>query len=229
MSHALIGMDLSLNHAGILVLRSNGAIAQQHYVVIEPNKEVSDLSVISHLLPKRQRQRNESREIYDMRRLDAWMNLAEALPEFFKETLRCEDIYIAIEGYAFAASSSSLTQTGGLIEGVKLQLLRAGFKLRTYDPLSIKFFITGKGNSSAEEVHEVVQRRYKYHPKATGDGLGDLCTALAIAKLLRLEVELKGGRIRASQLNKRELHVFKRVTKTLPIPIIERDWITLDE
>jgi Holliday junction resolvasome RuvABC endonuclease subunit len=225
----LVGIDLSLNHGAFTSINAQGKIADAAWFVTnKPRELVAEDHGLVRLwtLPKK---RKLHREPYDLIRLKAWKAFVEHWLEFNLTRLRRGEIICAIEGYAFAAQSSSTYQIGGLGEMVKMMLVEKHIPLRIYDPMSIKLYVTGKGNTKAENVHDAAEERFHCHLESGGDARGDVLTALSIAKLLRIEWKLRAGTASLERLHKDIVHIFKKSTRKMPVPILDRDWIGWSE
>jgi len=99
--------------------------------------------------------------------------------------------YVAIEGYAFGASSrgeSDMHESAGLI---KVRLFEAGWKLRIYTPSTLKLAWTGNGGADKAEMRLAAYRLFGHSFDELGKAAENIVDALLLAKLLRLELVLR--------------------------------------
>jgi hypothetical protein len=62
------------------------------------------------------------------------------------------------------------------------------------------------------------------NPKQNRQTSQDLCDAYGLARLLLLELELRSGITKLSDLNEIEIRVFNRITKAFPVNLLDRDF-----
>jgi len=139
--------------------------------------------------------------------------------------------YAAIEGYSFGSigKTFNMAENCGLI---KTSLLKAGIKLRIYDPNSIKKIATGDGSAKKENMLEAFNE-IPVNEKVDITKLGsptthpseDIIDAFFMAKLLRLELSLRKGLVTLRDLNEDQISVFNRVTKAFPVNILDTPFI----
>jgi Holliday junction resolvasome RuvABC endonuclease subunit len=137
-------------------------------------------------------------------------------------------VYVAIEGYAFSKRSRGLHEIHGLVECIKQGLWRRGVPFRIYDPLSIKMAWTGNGKADKEEMQTACLEHFGLEFDESNDPGGNLADATLIAALLQMELEIRAGRILLSDVPERIRKVMLRTTKSEPIAIISRDFVTPD-
>jgi Holliday junction resolvasome RuvABC endonuclease subunit len=166
---------------------------------------------------------------YDVLRL-AWIH------DFIETRIDAEaPDFIALEAYALGKSfrAHQIGEVGGL---ARLLFLKKSIPFRLYDPLSVKMFAAHDGTADKTNMRWSVQRRWKcdfdrFNPPKTGkkqttETSEDLCDAMAIAQLVRLEALLRAGKRALADLkHDKDRRVFLRTTKAEPVNILGRDWI----
>jgi Holliday junction resolvasome RuvABC endonuclease subunit len=143
--------------------------------------------------------------------------------------------YIAYEDYILESSGGvyQIAELGGVL---RLWLWERGFKIRTYQPGSVKLAWAGKGDANKDEM---IGRAYKYleqnpsglndellkMPKKYFEGIAD---ALANVRLLSYELKFRAGKIQLSEMPENIVRVFNRVTQFMPMCLIDRPWLEVD-
>lgn len=222
-----VGMDLSLNHGGVVFLR--GFRLDSAVFVTQKKKPttINDAAIqgiYQHRDPK------DSRELWDLKRLIWWGRLLRRLARGYPPAIAP---LIGIEDYAFAASSSSLYQYGEL--GGLARWIFRDRRFRFQDPLSVKLYAAGKGNAKPAEVEEAVRKRWgqdfrRFNASTAEPRISDdLAVAYVIARMLIVEQALRRGTMRLDELEEGEIRVFNRVTKRNPVNLLARGWIGVDE
>lgn len=218
------GLDLSLNHGAIVQLK-NGKLDNFWFWTVRA--DVSKLGE-DHAM-RMVATKGLDGSTADVERL-AWIKT------FLSGMIRCErPAYAALEDYAYAKSNGAhqIGEVGGL---ARLLMWEAGLKFRLHDPGSVKMYAAHDGNADKTNVRWNVQRRWggdfdRFIPPKKGKNAytvtaEDLCDAMALAQLCRLEVRLRAGKLTPAQLeHDHERRVFNRVTKAYPVNILGREWI----
>jgi Holliday junction resolvasome RuvABC endonuclease subunit len=144
--------------------------------------------------------------------------------------------YIGIEDYGWISGgkSAGVYQVGEVGGVLRLGIYRdGGIKLRTYDPMSVKLARTGDGHASKEEMMKVAREeladyntdfynKLKEMPDKIFEHIAD---AMAVSFLLRLELKVRRGEVTISDLEPHLVRVFNRVTKGMPMCILDRPFI----
>ena len=223
-----VGMDLSLNHGGIVFLRG---FRLDSAVFVSQKKKPCGVNdpVVQGIY--QQRDSKDSRELWDYKRLVWWGRLLRRLARGYPPDIAP---LIGIEDYAFAASSSSLYQYGEL--GGLARWIFRDRRFRFQDPLSVKLFAAGKGNAKPAEVEEAVRKRWGQDFRRFNAGASaeprisdDLAVAYVIARMVIVEQALRCGTMRLDELEEGEIRVFNRVTKRNPVNLLARGWIGVGE
>lgn len=225
------GMDLSLNHAGI-VEHCDGEAGQFWYVtdLVASYKKGAKTAT---RLPAREK--GEDRDCYEVRRLAWWLVYLDEHARKYRPD------YVGIEGYALGKSQGAhqMGELGGL---ARLVCYQNGIRLRVHDPATVKMFTAYDGNAKKPEMEEAVLYRWgadfsDYNPprgrptKKNPQGAinrqtsEDLADAFAISKIVWTEVQLRSGKLTMDRLHPKEIQAFNRVTKAYPVNILGRGWI----
>lgn len=221
------GFDLSLNHgAGVLIDEDGDLVDFVYYTSI---KGIADMSKKrGYCLPpeiakvKDTKQRQMARLAW----FETWyLSIVKAWSADF----------IGIEDYAMAASNQAyhIGEVGGVARLISCKYAA----LRLHDPLSVKMFAAHDGTADKEQMEEAARTRWgvdfdrvvlknKKSGKENREAAIDLADALAIAKLLLAEYNLRSGKIAMVDLeHDKERQVFNRVTKAYPINLLGREWL----
>lgn len=214
----ILGLDLSLNHLGAVLLDELGNVAAIEFVT--DTQAAAKAMQGGVLLPK---SKSDDGEQFDLERLAWWERyLADLLR-------RMRPTHVAIENYAFASTSKgqhAIAEVGGL---ARLAVARAGAALRLTGPESVKLFATGKGNATGGEVAAAVRAELGalfVHPKKALVE-EDLAAGYTLARMAWLEVELRAGRRALASLPEHQVRTFNRCTKATPMNLLARDWLRL--
>lgn len=228
----ILGIDLALNHTGAVLL-VDGKLSQYWYWTA--SSKLAKLSkrgvklTVPHQIKKDMHLRN-------LWRLEF---IRKNLKKIIKEA---KPHYAGLEDYAVGKSQGAhyLGEAGCLL---RLSLAHARIPFRAYDPHSLKMFATGSGNAPKEIVEPKVSQRWgvsfekfrgEIKKSKTKEVVkdceisADLADAFVAAKLAETEVLLRQGKINLSDLlDDKQRQVFLRTTKTYPINILGRGWISL--
>jgi Holliday junction resolvasome RuvABC endonuclease subunit len=228
----VLGLDISLNHGAGIEL-TNGKISDFFYYT---NKAGSaKQSWRATRIPSAIYKTKDNQRI-SVSRL-SW------LKEYLTYTIsNLYPQYVGLEDYAVGAERGShyLGEIGGI---TRLIIYESGFKLRLHDPTSVKMFAAHDGTCRKDAVARAVKDKWgcdfssfdqpsprptKKNPEPTRNKQTseDLCDAYAIAQMVWTEVKLRSGCILLSDLHEKEIRVFNRTTKTYPVNLLNREWIS---
>jgi Holliday junction resolvasome RuvABC endonuclease subunit len=224
---AIVGIDLSLNHAGMVELNAEGALSWYDYVT--DTKAAVRRTVGVHLPG---RTKGTDPQQFHMERLAWWNRHIDGV------FARRDPTHVGIEDYAFAGAQSMAQATGEQGGLVRMAAFRVGARLRLHDPTTVKMFAAHNGHATAWEVVMAVRERWgarfdDCNPpvvKAKKPNTlveEDLAAAYTVARLVWTELELRAGRLRLSDLHEKEVQVFQRATKAQPVSLLGRDWLAL--
>ena len=242
----IFGIDLSVNHWAICrVDYSTGKCIDYRYMTDKKSEYVKN-TANAFLLEVQDKKGGESKENYDERRRS--FSVDNLFRYVCSHNLVGEnpDIYIALEGYAYAASSRGMSQIAEMTGVLKTMLYRSGIRVRIFDPLSVKLYATGKGNCLKKEMIEssnsngfiipsslikkTVKKSKKHGEIEEYAGIGtDLADAFFLAKILRTELMLRAGIENLKDLGENERRIFLRTTKAFPENILSRPFIHKEE
>lgn len=165
--------------------------------------------------------RQRDRTVRDVRRLLWVARWCDIVAEYLS-TLH-GPVYVGVEGYAYsqAARAHQIGEVGGALRQV---LMVHGHAARIHDPHSLKMFAAGRGDAGKEDVIEAV-RSAGYDFTRYGGAEEDLSDACALALLVRVEVEVRAGRVGLDSLPEYQRRVFLRTTRAAPTNILDREWV----
>lgn len=228
----VLGLDVSLNH-GAGVELTNGKINDFFYYTDKAGS--ANQSKRGTRIPP-EIYKSKDKQMISVCRL-AW--LREYLRE--KITNRRTD-YIGLEDYAIRAEHGShyLGEIGGI---ARLLAYESGSKVRLHDPTTVKMFTAHDGTCGKDAITRAANRRWGIdfssldqpcpkptnknpYPVRNSQTSEDLCDAYAIAYMVWTEWRLRNGIIQLSDLHEKEIRVFNRTTKTYPINLLNREWIS---
>jgi len=226
------GWDVSLNHAAFVQL-TDGVMTDFWYITsvvgsANKSKEHGTRLPIS---------KSKERQTKQMSRL-AWL-------EHFidkKILMPNQPNYVGLEDYAIRAEQGAhyLGEIGGI---ARILCWFRGVNLRLHDPISTKMFTTHDGTAQKDSVERAVNSRWGHDfseynppkgnptksnpdPKQNRTTSEDLADAYALAQMVWTEVQLRHGEVLLKDMHPKEVQVFNRVTKTYPISLLDREWIS---
>lgn len=214
------GIDVSLNHGAFVSLR-DGKL--DDYLFVTDKSKLASKSLSHGVYLKNDRKADKQARA--VKRLEFWSGFFGDMRESF------EPEYVGVEDYAYKAAQGAhqIGEVGGLL---RLDLWVYDIKLRLHDPASLKMFAAHDGSADKEEIVCAVVERWEecrefanYRHGKDSTTVGDLCDAYTLAQLVWLEIQLRRGDKRLSDLHPKEVQVFNRTTKTYPINVLGREWI----
>lgn len=230
MDTKILGIDLALNHAGLVMLDGLGNI--DRFLVVTDTKGAAErggersvyLKKIAHA----------DRQAVQLHRLAWWHSFLWDILKQWAPT------HVVVEDYALRAESNAAYNIGEQGGVVRLISLLRGKLLRLHDPMSVKMFGSGNGSATGREVADVASERWRLdfsglNPPPPKKGAQntvpeeDLCAAYILARMGWTEIELRAGRLALSALDAKQIQVFNRVTKANPVNVLGREWLKLEE
>jgi Holliday junction resolvasome RuvABC endonuclease subunit len=227
----VLGMDISLNHGAIIEL-TGGKLSNFWYwtdLAGAANKSKRGYRLDPQI------QKIKDKQLKSVKRL-AWIK------GLISVSLKSGCSYAGIEDYALTAEQGAhqLGEVGGL---ARLMCYEHHVKVRLHDPLSIKMFATHDGSCQKDAVRRAVTERWgvdfssldqpaptptlsRPNPKQNTITSEDMSDAFAVAQLVWTEVLLRAGKITMEMLHEKEIRVFNRTTKTYPVNLLSREWIS---
>jgi Holliday junction resolvasome RuvABC endonuclease subunit len=222
MSWSVLGIDLSLNHSGFVELDAKGNVRWFDYVTDKKSGLCDGRGV---LLPIK---KGDDRQQEQLARLAWWRRY---FIELFEKRVFT---YVGIEDYAFHAQSNTSYQIGEVGGVARLAAVQAQAYLRLHDPMSVKLFAAGAGTATGHEVAEAVKRDYRVtlfaesldaKGRAIELAIEDLSAAYVVARMVWTEVLVRSGKKRLDELEAREVRVFNRCTKSVPVNLLGREFL----
>lgn len=140
---------------------------------------------------------------------------------------------VGIEDYVWnvhgqAGGIIQLTELGGIL---RLNLWERGYRIRTYEPMSVKIGWTGSGSADKKEMMELARIRLKGTdleesltslPVKEFENVAD---AIAIGDLLRWELRFRQGKVTLDRMPERVVRIMNRITKAVPVCLIDRPFM----
>lgn len=217
------GWDVSLNHAAMVEL-TDGELTDFRYVTDKAGDANASKKRGARIeVEKLKKQHDKDRHRWQMARLLEMTNHLRAWAD------RRPD-YVGVEDYAVAAEQGAhyLGEIGGQ---ARMVLWERSIPFRLHDPTSVKMFVTHDGTAAKDEVQLSVLERWgidfsRYNRVKGEQTSEDLADAFGIAKMVWYEVQLRRGLIALSDFHEKEIRVFHRVTKTNPVCLLEREWVS---
>jgi Holliday junction resolvasome RuvABC endonuclease subunit len=217
-----LGVDLSLNHAGFVLLDKHGDFLEAYYAASTVTSRKAGGPVRTTLIkkpPKMTRQR------WNMERLIQWDAF---LTYVLEHALPC---FVSLEDYAYGAKTNSAYQIGELGGLFRLIVWDHMMALRLHEPTVVKLFAVGSGRADATTLLDAIpSTQKKMFLRYCGSGKNkqtaeDLAVAYWLARMVYYEFALREGDMLLKELQPHERRIFLRVTKTYPINILDREWI----
>lgn len=239
----IFGLDISLDHSGIVILDVNGKVIDYRYLTT--TKKMADVDP-DHSIFLSKRGENESKDVFRLRRMN---EIPKVLVKWYSNFFHKKNpsAYYSVEGYSYRSQSTSICQIAELTGYLKLLLFKGGGKIRIHAPTTVKQFATCKGNASKKDVvvsalsnfdipEGLIQRKMikkkgktKLPPESWWedyDGpVTDIADAYFLARMLYTELKLRSGEITLDKLSENERSQFLRVTKMYPVNILARPFI----
>jgi Holliday junction resolvasome RuvABC endonuclease subunit len=224
------GLDLSLDHAGYVVLNDKGDV--QDYGALTSVKRYKDIFP-NHIMLLSKQEKEESKETFRLRRMKEFRS---------KLIWTCSQPlgYFSIEGFAYASQSTSICQIAELTGYIKQAIFEGGGYIRIHDPLSVKLFATNEGNCLKKDVvnealkhfdipeglikKKIVKKKGEKVEEYNGPGT-DIADAYFLARMLWMELEVRAGRILLSDLSEGQRRIFLRTSKHYPENLLSRSFI----
>jgi len=242
MATKILGLDISLDHSGVVTLNKDGKVVD--YLYTTTSKKLSEVDPKhSFLLSKKGKE--ESKDVFRLRRL---REIASALLEyddgfFFKIV---PNMYFSIEGYAYSSKTTSICQIAELTGFLKQMIFAGGGKLRIHDPLTVKLFAVSKGKCLKKDIvlealkaftiPDGLIKRKKVKVKGQDEKIEeydgpatDIADAYFLARMVFMELKLRSGKVMLDKLPENERRIFLRVTKAYPVNILARPFICKEE
>jgi Holliday junction resolvasome RuvABC endonuclease subunit len=222
------GLDLSPNHYGLITLDGLGQLVNGHYLV--GTKKGADLAKADDRFTSTLYRHPSAKQNPDSQYKDA-ARIATVSADVADVIEAHGSQFLALEDYAWDAGGREY-QIGEVAGAVKRDFWEVGLPFRLHANTAVKMFAAKNGNASKEAVMAAVEERWE--PElfmfCTGASKrqteGDLCDAYVLARLCLVEYKLRKGLMQPSHLGGKEWQVFMRVTKSQPVNVLGREWIT---
>lgn len=231
-----VGVDLSLNHFGVVFLNKDGSVLKAHYGTGAKKYAFSNALLIRHNILGRKVLDPDN---YAAFRRAYLRNIFDSI--FFELYPQAGSTLVCIEDYSFSSKSQATYQIGEIGGLVRNTIYDGGFALRTVDPASLKMFFSGNGSANKFEMYDAALADENFYcffgennicsklvnkKKSDIEGpITDLVDAYALAKAARVESLLRGGEVSLDKLKEFERRMFLRVTMANPVNILDRPFI----
>lgn len=238
----VIGCDISLNHGGFCWFDVDGQVVEwkffhdvKKYISAEPTHGV---------FTGMKKRPDETSHAYDVRRLVNYLGMFNSHVLCTHVPNRSGELYFSIEGYAIGQGSKNtnrLLQIAELTGTLKNQIYTYGGLMRIHDPKTVKMYAchgsatkTVMREAASQDGFELPDSLFKVK-KVKGkpddlDGPGtDVIDAYWLGKMLVMELKLRAGEAKVSDLPPHQIQMFNRVTKTFPVNVLCRPFVGDDE
>jgi len=243
MNEVFFGLDLSLNHFGMVLLDDYGTVLDYYAMVDTKKFLISEkhffLSELSTLKEEDKVNFPNHRLGYVVAKILSWIENTRK-----NGCISSDRVFVAYEGYSYGSRSTALCQMAEVVGAVKFHCYRKGYAIRGIDPLTVKMFATDRGRCLKKDVLDAARvkgfdipdesfRKVKVKGKVdvcefNGPGT-DLADAFFLSEILRTEFLLKEGIITLEGFSKNTKRVFTRVSKAKPVNLIESPFIRMIE
>jgi Holliday junction resolvasome RuvABC endonuclease subunit len=215
------GWDLALNHSACVEL-TDGELTGWWYVT--DRKADADRGKgrgTYYKTPDRKKQPDRHR---------AAMERLAFMEGVFASWLSHSPDFVGIEHYAMGQSTNAyhIGELGGV---ARMLCWSAGVPFRLHGPGVVKMFVAHDGSCQKDEVERAVEERWGFGfstynaNKEKRQTSEDLADAFGVAQMVWAEVRFRRGDLQLSELHPKEVQVFNRITKAMPLCLIDREWI----
>ena len=239
----IVGIDISLNHVGIVSLDSETGQVFDWFYVTDKKKHYTDKDHCSWL--HFSKTIKADKDTYNAYRAEFMMMAIHRFLQY--QNIKSTETYVALENYAYGSVSRSVYQIGEL-GGVIRHLIFCSYrKMRYYDPTSVKKFATSNGHAFKKDMVQaaldngfsilddeklwvnttkIVKRLgVKEKVPELGGPVTDLADAYFLARMLETELNLRAGTVLLENLPEHKRDLFLRVTKSNPVNILAMPFI----
>jgi Holliday junction resolvasome RuvABC endonuclease subunit len=226
---SILGIDLALNHAGLVVLDALGGI--DRYLCVTDIVGSAKKDPARTMLLKKHKA--VDRQAVQMARLQWWDSFLNTIIKSWKPT------HVVVEDYALRAESNAAYNIGEQGAVARLAAVKRGCSLRLHDPMTVKMYGSGNGTATGRELADIASERWdldftSFNPEPPkGDKKPntvpeeDMCAAYVLARMGWTEIQLRGGSTFGTLgLDAKQIQAFNRVTKGNPVNLLGRDWLT---
>ena len=221
------GIDLSLNHFGIVLMdiKSSKVIQWVYGTNVKKRckREKSFYSVFINKAPKEK----EQRETYKTKRM---CQVLDGVCGFLADQY---DIVTSLEDYAYSGVSQSMTGLAEISGCLKEWLWKEEVPFRLTDPQTLKMWVS-KGGLSKREMRKAApdfvpddlfyEKKTKKGTDLDGPGT-DVVDAYWLADILRVEILVRMGKVALADLPQKKRDVFNRVTKQNPTNLLAHPFV----
>jgi crossover junction endodeoxyribonuclease RuvC len=172
----IIGLDISLTGTGVVVLENENV---KHELLIKSKPPI------------------EKNNVTEIERLTL---IRDKMISVIKEN---PPDLVVIEGMAFMAKGTSLTQLSYLNYAIRAYLWENHIRFLLVAPPSLKKFITGHGKAEKEEIMEIIFT--KYHIAATDNNIADAFSLAVIGRTFLMDSAVEKHQKEVLEILKKQL------------------------
>lgn len=247
MSALILGLDLSVNHLGFVVMQLDGELCLSGYVTNVRGELDPELAgpwgtrVSEAMIGLRSKIKGAgSKETYGALRVQLWRYASQS---FGSSVLHHDGVtHVALEDYATSGQSNSIYQLGEVSALFRTAILRSSGSpcLRLLSPTTVKKW-AGHGFATKMEMraamvregYEVPDKLFKptklkrsglQVPELAGPGT-DIVDAYWLAEVTRVELLLRSGAMVMGDLSPKRIEVMNSVSKSKPENLLTRPFI----
>jgi Holliday junction resolvasome RuvABC endonuclease subunit len=223
----ILGADLSMNHAGFVLIVAPLGGVDAYAATLPPAdwacvaQRVCDVDAEPARVMAIPKLAERNAHVLGGHRRAFWERyIAELL-------YRWTPTHVLIEDYAYDQKQGA-HQMGEIGGEFRRQAWNRAIPLRAHEIQTLKMFAAGNGNATSEDVAVRVDERWgvtfgKIDPICEAGG--DLAVAYSAARLGWLELAVASGRLLLEDIDDDARRQFLRVTKANPENLLARPWV----
>lgn len=222
-----LGADISPTHAGLVLLNMAAEICHVWFVTSTVKDAAKDGGT---RLPPEYATAKTDKRIEDpgaraaLRLLWMWRWFEMVMGELGMWCVDGAFLAVALEDYAMGMEQGShmIGETGGVFKLCALN--RPYVSLRLHEPITLKMFVTGRGDKRAKDVMgDAVKAKWKVDFSKYGKAADDLVDAYSLARMALLEAQVRNGQVALKDCDEAALRVFNRTTDAYPENCLSRN------
>jgi hypothetical protein len=244
----IIGLDLSANAAGMVVLDRKGKVERIGYITTNKNFTLQGDQSIYYFEAKQTKTKKHAAEYTDCF-ISRRRNFSfSSVTNFIRKFGTTNTTLVCLEDYAVGSMSPGLLEMAEISGLVRNYLWENGYNLRLHDPMSVKMWAANNGH--AKKVHMVDAARQKGFlindvllakgPAfkdpiqvngriVTHDYIGpgtDIADAFHLASIGVQELDILDDATLLDRLPENNVKIFTRVTKSNPVRLLDCPFIS---
>lgn len=224
-----LGADISAIHGAVVLLDDTGRLV--HWLGYTFKAKDGDLPGFTRLKPPAKGTDKHQGEFIKLDQVAGFMD-AQVFP-MIREMARGvtehgHRVILALEDYAYhgRAGQHSIAQVGGIFRRGVYQAGRGDILIRMMCPGDIGKLTVDNGNAKKEQVQPALAAMFPVEcSRLPEDTEGDMRDALALAKIARLEREVRAGRLTLEQLEAGPRRLFIRTGGKQDENLVSRPYV----